>query len=168
MKYAKILTDTETVDSENCAEVKMDDDTILRFAQSEYTLDMLEAFQKEADQWILQCKGSQNFLARSDSGEDAYGTYCKYFDLQPDRAVYIEGKLAGFYLCDSGIRYSGNGRDDFTIDQFGFPGDDVFAFVSWGARTHLFLFEDETTHKWKNWTLLVRDPQQEYKSYLKF
>ena len=88
-------------------------------AQTEYSRKELEQFNCERPKWTLKCKGSQQFTADSDSGEDAYGYYCRYFDLMPEKAVFENGKLVGVYLCNYSISYSGNGRYDFSIDDWG-------------------------------------------------
>lgn len=137
-------------------------------ADAGYTEEELEQFRSEEENWILRCKGSHFFLADSDSGEDAEAYYCGYFDPVPERAVFREGKLAGFYICTDGIRYSGRGRYNFDIDDWGFPGQDPVEFARAGSGTHIFLFSDEETRDWKDWSLLERDPDAIYENYLDF
>ena len=167
MKHAYITAKDET-NSEKTFEIKLNDENSVFLGECEYTEEEMEQFRKEADKWIVGYSGTQQFTADSDSGEDARGYFGNYFDLVPERAVFEDGKLVGFYLCSYGIKYAGRGRYNFEIEDWGYPGDNVFNFVSWGAETHLFLFEDKTTHSWKRWKLQVRDPQAKYESYLDF
>ena len=166
MKHAVIINETEK--TEKCVRAEKCPDNTVWLAEAEYSPEELEQFNCERTKWILKCKGSQQFTADSDSGEDAYGYYCRYFDLIPEKAVFENGKLVGVYLCNYSISYSGNGRYDFSIDDWGFPGSDPFRFIPWGEKTHVFLFADAKTHKWKDWTLLEKDHEARYESYLKF
>ena len=166
MKHAVIINETEK--TEKCVRAEKCPENTVWLAEAEYSPGELEQFNCERPKWILKCKGSQQFTADSDSGEDAYGYYCRYFDLIPEKAVFENGKLVGVYLCNYSISYSGNGRYDFSIDDWGFPGSDPFRFIPWGERTHVFLFADAETHKWKAWTLQERNPDVEYRSYLEF
>ena len=168
MKHAVLIPGPESGLSDKCVETEQADGSKSYLAETEYTQVELEAFEAEGPKWILECSGSQQFTAGSDSGEDAWGHYCGYFDPIPEKAVFRDGKPVGLYLCNYGIRYSGNGRYDFDIDDWGYPGDDPFRFVPWGAKTHVFLFSDEGTHKWKDWTLLKREDGREYSSSLEF
>ena len=79
-------------------------------AQCEYNQKEKEAFEKEASGWIIRRKGSGQFTADSDSGEDAYAHYCGYFDLLPENAVLRDGRLVGYYLFYDYLSYSGRGR----------------------------------------------------------
>ena len=168
MKHAVIVAESEKDNFENSVKTEMPDGSVIYLAQVEYRPEELEQFNSERSKWILQCKGSGQFTADSDSGEDAYGYYCGYFDLIPERAVFENGKPVGVSLCNYGIRYSGRGRYDFTIDDWGFPGKDPFGFIPRGETIHVFLFSDAETHKWKKWTLLERDPDAKYEEYLEF
>ena len=136
--------------------------------EEEYTREELDAFEAEKPKWIVECRGTHCFLADSDSGEDADGHYCGYFDLVPERAVFDNGKLVGFYLYTDGFRYSGRGRASFSIDDWGYPGYGLFGTAAWGSDAHLFLFSEPDTHVWGDWSLLVREPGKKYESYLDF
>lgn len=168
MKHANIITVSDKNRSEKYIEVKLTGKRKAYLIESVYSQKELDEFHSEEPKWIVQCKGSHCFLADSDGGEDADGHYCGYFDLEPEKAVFENGKLVGFYLCTDGITYSGRGRYNFTIDNWGYPGDDIFRFISWGNEPHVFLFSEPESHKWKDWSLLVREPGKEYKSYLDF
>jgi len=167
MRHAVIVSDTENF-SGKLAEASLTDKRTISLAETEYSSEELETFDSERFKWILRCKGSRQFLADSDSGEDAVGYYCGYCDPVPERAVFEDGKLVGIYFCSDGFSYSGRGRYNFSIDDWGFPGSDPFDFVPLGAKTHVFLFSDPETHRWGDWSLLERDPDAEYKSYLDF
>ena len=80
----------------------------------------------------------------------------------------LELGLVGLYLCTDGIDYSGRGRYNYYIDDWGYPGSDPFRFIPRGAFVHVFLFEDADSRNWKDWGLLVRDPEKKYTSYLDF
>lgn len=167
MNHANITT-TEKNPLTKYVEAELAGGQKVLLVESEYTPEELEAFDAEKEKWIIRRAGSRYFLADSDSGEDATGYYCGYFDLRPENAVFNQGKLAGFYLCAGDFQYSGLSRSSFEVDQWGYPGDDPFKFVSYGNETHVFLFSDPETHKWKDWHLLTRDPEKEYRSYLDF
>ena len=47
--------------------------------EADYTEEELEQFNAEKDKWIVRCSGSQQFLADSDSGEDAVAYYRNFF-----------------------------------------------------------------------------------------
>lgn len=168
MKHARIEIAPAEVGSEKSIEIELSDGSKAYLIEEEYTPEQLEQFESEAPKWIVRCKGSHFFLADSDSGEDATAYYCGYFDLDPNMAVFEDGKLVGFYLCTDGLDYSGRGRYNYTIDDWGFPGDDAFRYLKYGRHMHLFLFADAESHKWDEWSLLERDPEAEYKSYLTF
>ena len=63
--------------------------------EQEYTEAELDAFNVEKEKWIIQRSGVKNFLADHDSGEDATGYYCGYFDLVPSNAVFENGEPVG-------------------------------------------------------------------------
>ena len=135
----------------------------------EYTPEELERFRAEQANWLLQRAGSQQFTADSDSGEDAWGYYCRYFDWNPENAVFENGRLVGFWLCGDWLRYSGNGRASFGIDDWGYPGVDPFGRSAlYGRHIYAFLFEEAESHKHGDWKLLKREPGREYKSCLEF
>ena len=167
MKHAIIVSDTDS-SSKKLVEASLTDERKVCLAEIEYSQEELDAFNNEKSKWKLRCKGSRQFLADSDSGEDAVGYYCGYCDPVPERAVFENGNLVGIYFCFDGFNYSGRGRYNFSIDDWGFPGSDPFVFVPLGAKTHVFLFSDPETHRWGDWSLLARDPDAEYKSYLDF
>ena len=167
MKHAVIaLTD------ENSRERTITADTgkgrTISLQQEEYTEEQLEQFNNEKDKWIIRRADSIYFLADSDSGEDARGYYCGYFDLIPENAVFENGQLVGYYLCAGDFRYSGRGRDSFDAEQWGYPGYDPFRETILVRETHLFLFADSSTHEWKDWDLLVRKADKVYSSYIDF
>lgn len=167
MNHANITT-TETNPLKKYVEAELAGGQKVLLVESEYTPEELAEFDAEKAKWIIRRAGSRYFLADSDSGEDATGYYCGYFDLRPENAVFDQGKLAGFYLCAGDFQYSGLSRSSFEVDKWGYPGDDPFKFVSYGNETHVFLFSEPETHKWKDWNLLTRDPGKEYRSYLDF
>ncbi len=168
MKHAVIVSENEAGSFEKKVEIKLDGGTIISFAECEYDREELDAFNSEKDKWIVRCAGTQYFLADSDSGEDARGYYCNYFDLDPEHAVFDRGKLVGFYFCYDRITYSGRGRYNFSIDDWGYPGANIFSWIPGSSKTHLYLFADSETHNWDEWTLIARDPEMEYKEYLYF
>ena len=137
-------------------------------AEGKYSPEEKETFEREASGWIIRRKGGRQFMADSDSGEDAYGYYCGYFDLLPENAVFRNGRLVGYYLFYDYLRYSGRGRYDFSIDDWGYPGFDRFKEHSWAQGRHLFLFDDENTHEYDGWELFKREEGAEYIDYLKF
>ena len=163
MKHAMIVNDKE-----NSVEASLTGDRSVYLAEAEYTEEELEQFNAEKDKWIVRCSGSHQFLADSDSGEDAVGHYRNFFDLVPEKAVFENGKLVGLYLCTDGIDYSGRGRYNYYIDDWGYPGNNPFRFIPRGAFVHVFLFEDADSRNWKDWGLLVMDPEKKYTSYLDF
>ena len=168
MKHAVISYTADSALDKKQVEFDLTDECKAYLTESEYTREELDIFRAEESKWKFCCSGSRYFLADSDSGEDAEGYYCGYFDPVPEKAVFDNGKLVGFYLCTDGMRYSGRGRSTFDVDEWGYPGDDPFKFVSWGASTHVFLFDEEETLRWKDWSLLVREPGKEYRSYIDF
>lgn len=168
MKHVVITDLTEDNSAKKVVEAELAEGRKVYLTQAEYSQEELDEFNAEKDKWIVRCSGSHYFLADSDSGEDARGYYCGYFDLTPEKAVFENGHFAGFYLCTDGMNYSGRGRFNFSIDEWGYPGSDMFKYIPYSAKTHVFLFAEEETHRWGDWGLLVRDPQKEYKSYLDF
>ena len=168
MKHARIATAPVEDSTEKCSEIELPSGTKVCLVEEEYSPEQLEQFEVEAPKWIVERKGTRFFLAESDSGEDAEAYYCGYFDLEPEFAVFDEGKFIGFYLCTPGMRYSGRGRYNFAIDDWGFPGQSIFDFIRSGSKTFLFLFADAETHSQDEWTLLVRDPEAKYEWYLDF
>ena len=168
MKHVVIVSRPDAEGFGKIIEAELSEGRKAYLAEAEYTQEELAQFDAEKMKWILQCRGSHCFLAESDSGEDADGWYCEYFDLIPEKAVFMDGELAGLFICNDGIRYSGRGRYNFEIDDWGYPGQDPFGFTRAGSGTHVFLFDDEQTWSWKDWSLLVRDPDAEYEGYLDF
>lgn len=155
-------------DPERCVETELSDGRTVCLTEKRYFPEELRQFRSEESKWIVRREGSRCFLADHDNGEDADGYYCGFFDLDPERAVFENGKLVGFYLCTDGMRYCGNDRSSFEITNWGYPGSDLFGFTPWGAQTHVFLFSESGSHEWKEWALLERDAETEYKSYLDF
>ncbi len=127
----------------------------------------LEAFRTSASDWIFRRQGRQNFLSRTDSGEDAEGWYCGYFEPLMERAIFDQGKLMGFCLSRGYIRYDGNSRSSFDIEDWGYPGCALSDCLR-PEDIHIFLLADENTHQWKDWTLLKREGGKEYLSSLDF
>ncbi|MBO4563700.1 MAG: hypothetical protein J5772_08860 [Clostridia bacterium] len=168
MKHAVIASPKDENVSGRRAEAETSDGRTVCLYEKEYSQEELEAFRAEASKWIVRLSGSHNFLADSDSGEDATGYYRAFFDPDPERAVFENGKPVGFYLCTDGFRYSGNGRASFDITHWGFPGSSLFGFTPWGAKTHLFIFSEPASHEWDDWSLLEKDPEADYSSYLDF
>lgn len=163
MKHAVII-DENNADLENCIKVSNGSEICLK--EAEYTEKELEEFNAEGKKWILRCSGSQSFLADRDSGEDAEGWYCYYFDLTPETAVFHNGRLVGCYVCENGFDYSGNGRASFSIDAWFFHNP--FKERRYEQNTHVFLFDSESSHYHCGWHLLEREPSGDYESYLHF
>ena len=168
MKHAVIKTENGNDPLKKDVEAMLSDGQKVYLTESSYTQKELDAFNAEKSKWIIRRAGLRQFTADSDSGEDAKGYYCGYFDLEPENAVFDQGKLTGYYLCPGYMRYSGNGRSTFWMDSWGYPGNDPFKSHYNADETHVFLFADAETHKWKDLTLLKRDPEKEYKSYIDF
>ncbi|MBR6957044.1 MAG: hypothetical protein IKH73_01200, partial [Erysipelotrichaceae bacterium] len=70
MKHAMIVKEKE-----NSVEASLTADKTVYLAEVEYTEEEMEQFNAEKDKWIVRCSGSHQFLADSDSGEDAVGHY---------------------------------------------------------------------------------------------
>ena len=168
VKHAVIAASPGEESLEKHVEADVADGQKVYLVEREYTQEELDAFNAEKPNWILRRAGTRFFMADSDSGEDATGHYCGYFDLRPENAVFDGGKLVGYYLCAGDFRYSGRGRASFDVESWGYPGDNPFVFVSWGHRTHVFLFSEAPTHEWEDWDLLARDPDKQYASYIDF
>ena len=167
MKHAAITTQGSNSLKKHI-EAGLADGQKVYLVESEFTQEELEEFNSEKAKWIIRRAGTLYFLADSDSGEDARGYYCGYFDLEPKNAVFDNGRLVGYYLCAGDFRYSGLSRSSYGVDNWGYPGDDPFKSVSSGIATHVFLFSDPETHEWKDWDLLVRDSEKDYRSYIDF
>ena len=168
MKHALLIAAPGNSPAQKFIEAEAADGKKVYLIQQEYTEAEMDAFNAEKEKWIIRRAGSRYFLADSDSGEDAMGYYCGYFDLIPENAIFENGRPVGFYLCAGDFRYSGRGRSSFDVERWGYPGDDPFVSVSSGSITHVFLFSDPATHEWKDWDILIRDPQKEYSSYIDF
>lgn len=168
MKHAEITTQAGPADKTKIIEAGSGTGLTVFLSEKEYSQQELDLFNSISPSWILKRSGHKYFLADSDSGEDAEGWYCGYFDLEPSNAVFENGEFVGFYLCAGDFRYSGLSRSSFSVEAWGYPGDDPFKFISYGHRTHLFLFSDAETHRWNDWSLLVRDPDRQYNSYIDF
>ena len=168
MKHAYIVTELDKKPKKKYIEFSLTDVRTVYLAETEYTEDELEEFNSVQSKWILRRQGDRTFLADHDSGEDATGYYCGYFDLVPERAVFDNGKFVGMYLCNGGITYYGNDRASFYIERWGYPGDDPFKFISYGNKQHVFLFLEPDTLEWGEWSLMERDPEAEYENYLEF
>lgn len=168
MKHANIVSAPDEALPGKFVEAEPVDGQRIFLTESEYTAEELNVFNEEKNKWIVRRSGTMYFLADSDSGEDARGCYCGYFDLVPENAVFEKGKLRGFYLCSGDFTYSGLSRSSFGVDNWGYPGSDPFASVSPGSKVHVFLFSEPGTHEWKDWDLLSRDPERKYTSYIDF
>ena len=166
MKHTVIL-DKPDDRYKTCLEVKLTPDRSIYLAEIEYTQEELDEFHAEAKNWILRCAGSRCFYADYESGEDATGDYCEYFDLTEEMAIFENGKFVGIYTCFDGFSYSGNGRASFGIDSWNFCNPFLCTFRA--HKTHVCLFSQEETHRWNDeWTLLKREPDAKYASYLSF
>lgn len=148
--------------------IKTSDGQTLYLYESEYSKEELDEFEAAKSVWIIRREGETYFYADSDSGEDARGSYCGYFDLLPENAVFDNGKLAGYYFCPGDLLYSGRGRASFWIDEWGYPGYDPFSAGFSGRAVHLFFFSKPDTHTLNEWSLIKRDPETEYKTRLSF
>ncbi|MBQ4240881.1 MAG: hypothetical protein II672_07205 [Oscillospiraceae bacterium] len=168
MKHAVIVSAEDIGFAGKHIEAESEDGKRIRLAEKEYSAEEMEEYCSQESEWKFCRRGEHMFLADSDSGEDARGTYCGYFDPVPQRAVFADGKLAGFYICSGRIRYSGLSRSSYSMDDWGYPGDDPFEHVSLGNELHLFLFSDKETLRWKDWILLKREAGKEYRSYIDF
>ena len=168
MKHAEVYAVNGNDHPEKYAEAEYADGRRICLTEKDYTPEELDKFHAEGSKWIVRCMGSHCFLADSDSGEDATGYYCGYFDLDPEKAIFKDGEFVGFYLYTDGFNYSGNGRASFSINRWGYPGDDIFDLYQYRPDPHVFLFSEPKSHEWKDWSLLVRDPEKEYESYLDF
>lgn len=165
-----VIVQTSPKDAcEKPVEAELTGERKIWLAKQEYTKEELELFRAEQANWLLQRAGSQQFTADSESGEDAWGYYCGYFDWKPENAVFEDGRLVGFWLCENWLRYSGNDRASFSIDDWGFPGEDPFTDRPlYGRHVYAFLFGEAGSQKHRDWKLLRREPGAEYKSCLEF
>lgn len=169
MTHAEIIQTPPKDASEILVQAELTGERKLWLAKREYTEEELTRFRAEQSNWLLKRAGSQQFTADSDSGEDAWGYYCGYFDWNPENALFENGNLVGFWICADWLRYSGNDRASFSIDDWGYPGWDPFTNCPlYGRRVYAFLFGDTETHEHRDWKLLRREPGAEYKSCLEF
>lgn len=169
MKHAVVVQTAPKAAGRKVVEAELTGERRIFLEQREYAPEELERFRAGQAGWLLRRAGSRQFTADSDSGEDAWGHYCKYFDWKPENAVFEDGRLVGFWLCGDWLRYSGNGRDSFSIDDWGYPGVDPFTRGSlYGRHVYAFLFEEAESHAHQDWKLLKREPGAEYKSRLEF
>lgn len=99
MKHAVIVSAEDICFAGRHIEVESEDGKRIRLAEKEYSAEEMEEFYSQESEWMFCRRGEHMFLADSDSGEDARGTYCGYFEPVPQRAVFADGKLAGFYIC---------------------------------------------------------------------
>ena len=168
MKHATIINECEISQREKYVEAEGADGKKIFLIEQEYTDTESELFNTEVDKWIIRRSGTQYFLADSDSGEDAKGWYCGYFDLIPTNAVFEQGRFVGYYLCAGSIEYSGRGRSSFDMERWGYPGYNPFDSALQGNKTHIFIFSDPATYEYEDWDMLPRVPEKEYKSYIDF
>ena len=167
MKHAIIVPAGAEAPEGKYAEAELAEGRRVRLAEKEYTPEELEIFRAEAPKWLLRRSGVQQFTADSDSGEDARGYFCKYFDWLPEKAVFEDGRLVGFFLSAGWLRYSGNGRASFGVDDWGYPGYDPFV-DSWSSNTYVFLFSEAGSQEHDEWKLVLREPWVKYESCLEF
>ena len=73
MKHASLVSVSDNNQLEKTIEVELFNEDRVLLVEKEYIPEELDEFNAEAPKWIVQCKGSQCFLAESDSGEDADG-----------------------------------------------------------------------------------------------
>lgn len=169
MTHAVIVQMSPKDAEEKVVEAELTGERRVRLAKREYTREELDLFRAEQANWLLQRAGSQQFTADSDSGEDAWGYYCGYFDWNPENAVFEDSRLVGFWICADWLRYSGNDRASFSIDDWGYPGWDPFTGGNlWGRQVYAFLFGEADSHEHRDWKLLRREPGVEYKPCLEF
>ena len=169
MNHAIIYERNSECESTNSfIECNIDENNTVFLCESEYTIDEMKLFDNEKDKWILKHCGSQNFIADSDSGEDAYGSYEGYFDLKPEYAVFSDEKCIGFYFSPGDFSYSGTCRGNYRIDDWGYPGYAIDGYKPPRAKFHLFLFDDVSTHYFAGWTLLQRENGKVYINDLSF
>ncbi len=169
MTHAVIVQMSPKDAEEKVVEAELTGERRVRLAKREYTREELDLFRAEQEKWLLQRAGSQQFTADSDSGEDAWGYYCGYFDWNPENAVFEDSRLVGFWICADWLRYSGNDRASFSIDDWGYPGWDPFTGGNlWGRQVYAFLFGEADSHEHRDWKLLRREPGVEYKPCLEF
>ncbi len=105
MKHAVIVAGEST--GGRFVEAELADGRRICLSEKEYTREELEDFRAAASKWIVRLSGSRQFLADSDSGEDATGYYRAFFEPTPERAVFENGRPVGFYLCTDGMRFPG-------------------------------------------------------------
>ena len=165
MKHTVIVETPDNIDGK-CIAVSLMPKHEIYLSEVEYSQEELEEFHLEEKNWILKCSGSRNFLADSDSGEDAYGYYCEYISLKEEMAIFDNGKMVGICVCPDGFSYSGNGRSSFTIDRWYFCNP--FHNQSAVKKAHVILFAKEETYRWSDWVLLKRVPTERYESYIHF
>ena len=169
MTHAVIVQTPPKDAGERVVEAELAGERRVWLAKREYTEEELALFRAEQANWLLQRAESQQFTADSDSGEDAWGYYCGYFDWVPENALFENGRLVGFWLCENWLRYSGNGRSSFSIDDWGYPGTDPFTWgCLYGRHVYAFLFGEAESHEHREWKLLRREPDTEYKNCLEF
>ena len=169
MTHAVIVQTSPKDAEEKVVEAELAGERRLWLAKREYTEEELALFRAEQANWLLKRAGSQQFTADSESGEDAWGWYCGYFDWNPENAVFEDGRLVGFYFCEDWMRYSGNDRASFSIDDWGYPGRDPFTGSAlYGRHVYAFLFREAESHEHRDWKLLRREPDTEYKNCLEF
>jgi len=168
MKHAAIVNECEIRNGEKYVEAESADGEKIFLIEREYTDTESELFDTERNKWIICRCGTQYFLADSDSGEDARGSYCGYFDLIPSNAVFEQGRLVGYYLCPGSIWYSGRGRSSFEMERWGYPGYDLFDSDRQENKMHIFIFSDTSTHEYADWEIFTRVPGKEYRSYIDF
>lgn len=167
MKHAIIVPAGAAAPGETTVEAEPAEGRRILLAEREYTPEELDIFRAEAPKWLLRRSGEQQFTADHDSGEDAWGYFCGHFDWLPEKAVFEDGRLVGFYLSEGWMRYSGNGRASFGIDDWGYPGYDPFV-DTWSRHTYVFLFSEAGSHEHDEWKLVRREPGVKYESCLDF
>ena len=80
MKHAVIVSADDICFAGRHIEVESEDGKRIRLAEKEYSAEEMEEFYSQESEWMFCRRGEHMFLADSDSGEDARGTYCGYFE----------------------------------------------------------------------------------------
>ena len=139
---------------------------LMVLCEREYTQNELDIFNRKAKNMIIECSGSKYFLSDTDAGEDAECSYCNYFDLDPEHAVFSDEELIGLYFSPNIMIYSGTARDNYSVTGWEYPGKTIKEIES--NKFHLFIFADSKTHTYNGWKLLERQPDRKYEETLEF
>ncbi len=167
MKHAVIVA-KEYSENNNCLKGLTSDGREIWLYEKEYDNQEQEAFQAQTEKWLMCRRGTRYFLADHDSGEDAEGSYGKYFELLAERAVFHGDRCIGVYYSFGSLQYSGSSRASFGIDNWGYPGSDPFNPLPWPTTPRIFFFNDPVTHTYNDWYLEEKEEGKDYSSYLDF